>query len=120
MELSYQVPIKEYHQSEILWKQGDICKDLFLLLDSEIECQQIQENNIVIVETIQPVHFINDLEIFGNLEAMKTVIITSPKACFLVIEGAILNELMEQDKGFARTVIEQESRRLQQLQRLAS
>ena len=39
---------------------------------------------------------------------------------FLVIEGTILDELIEQDKRFARTVIEQESRQLQELQRLAS
>ena len=31
-----------------------------------------------------------------------------------------LNELIEQDKRFARNVIEQESRQLQELQRLAS
>ncbi|MDJ0728422.1 MAG: cyclic nucleotide-binding domain-containing protein [Crocosphaera sp.] len=120
MELSYQVPIKEYHQSEILWEQGDMCKDLFLLLDGQVECQQIQENDTVIVDEIEPVNLLNELEILGNLEANTTVIVTSVKACFLIIEGTILNELIEQDKRFARTVIEQESRRLQQLQRFAS
>ncbi|MDJ0599811.1 MAG: cyclic nucleotide-binding domain-containing protein [Crocosphaera sp.] len=120
MELSYQVPIKEYHQSEILWEQGDSYKDLFLLLDGKVECQQIQEDNTVIIDEIEAVNFLNELEILGNLQANATVIITSSKACFLVIEGTILNELIEQDKRFARQLIEQESRRLQKLQRLGS
>ncbi|MGK7954712.1 MAG: cyclic nucleotide-binding domain-containing protein [Crocosphaera sp.] len=120
MELSYQVPIKDYYQSEVLWEQGDVCKNLFLLLDGQVECQQVEEDDTVIVDDIQPVNFLNDLEILGNLAANTTVIVTSAKACFLVIEGTILDELIEQDKRFARTVIEQESRRLQQLQRLAS
>ena len=120
MELSYQVPIKEYKQSDIIWEQGDITKDLFLLLDGKVEYQQILEDDTVIVDEVEPVNFLNKLEILGNLEAITTVIVTSPKACFLVIEGTILNELIEQDKRFARNVIEQESRQLQELQRLAS
>ncbi|MDJ0509056.1 MAG: cyclic nucleotide-binding domain-containing protein [Crocosphaera sp.] len=120
MELAYQVHIKEYHKTEILWEQGDVGKDLFLLLQGEVECQQIQEDETVIVNELEPVHLLNELEILGNLGANATVIVTSSKAFLLVIEGTILNELIEQDKRFARTVIEQESRRLQQLQGLAS
>ena len=118
MELSYQVPIKEYYESEILWEKQDICKDLFLLLEGKVEHQYIQEDDTVTIEEIEGVNVLNDLEILGNVEAITTVIIRSPKAYFLIIEGKLFNELIEQDKGFARKVIEQESRRLQQLQRL--
>ena len=120
MELSDQVPIKEYNQSEIIWEQGDITKDLFLLLDGKVECQHMEEDETVIVDEVEPVNFLNEVEILGNLQVVTTVIIASSKARFLVIEGTILDELIEQDKRFARTVIEQESRQLQQLQRLAN
>lgn len=120
MELSYQVPIKEYQESDVIWEQGEICKDLLMLLDGQVECQHLQEDDTVIVEEIKAVNLLNKLEILGNLEAMGTFIVTSSKACFLVIEGAVFNELLAQDKGFSRKVIEQESRRLQQLQQLTN
>ncbi|MEA5536027.1 4Fe-4S binding protein [Crocosphaera sp. XPORK-15E] len=120
MELSYQVPIKEYQKSDIIWEQGEVCKDLLMLLDGQVESQHLQEDETVIMEEIEPVNLLNELEILGNLEAMGTCIVTSPKAFFLVIEGSIFNELLAQDKGFSRKVIEQESRRLQQLQQLTN
>ena len=111
MELAYQVNIKEYHKTEILWEQGDVCKDLFLLLEGEVECQQMQEDETVTVEDVKAVRFLNDVEILGNLEAIKTIIITSNTAFCLIIEGTTFNELIEQDKRFARKLIEQGSRR---------
>ncbi|MGK7941022.1 MAG: cyclic nucleotide-binding domain-containing protein [Crocosphaera sp.] len=116
MELAYQVEVKEYHKTEILWEQGDVCKDLFLLLEGQVDCQQMQEDETVTVEEVKPVSFLNDIEILGNLEAMTTIIITSTTALCLIIQGTTFNELIEQDKRFARKLIEQESRRLQQLQ----
>ncbi|WP_227873325.1 cyclic nucleotide-binding domain-containing protein [Aphanothece sacrum] len=120
MELAYQVPFKNYQQSDIIWEQGEISKDLLLLLEGTVECQRMDEEGELNIEEIKSVQLLNELEILGNMEVRGTFVVTSNLAYVLVIEGTMFNELLGQDKGFSRKVIEQESRRLQQLQHLTS
>ncbi|HAC63612.1 MAG TPA: cyclic nucleotide-binding protein [Cyanothece sp. UBA12306] len=115
MDLAYQVSLKEYERSQVILKQGEVSKDLFLLLRGKLEAQHHLEDGEVITEEVVPVVPLNELEVLGRMETDSTFMVTSAKAYLLAIEVTMFDELLSQDTGFSRQVIEQESRRLQQL-----
>lgn len=115
MNLAYQVSLKEYERSQVILEQGEISKDLFLLLRGKLEAKHRLEDGEVETEEVVPVVPLNELEVLGRMETDSTYTVTSAKASLLAIEVAMFDSLLSQDTAFSRQVIEQESRRLQQL-----
>jgi CRP-like cAMP-binding protein len=115
IELAHHAQIKAYNSNEVVIEQGNPCRELLLLIEGEVQLQSDRNSSEVIVKTLLPCQILTELNLLDSNEYLGTIIATAPGTRILVINVDTFNDLLCQDAGFARRVLEMESRRLQQL-----
>jgi hypothetical protein len=115
VELAYHAQFRVYNADEVVIEQGKPSQELLLLIEGEVQLQ-IRNSSEVIVENLLPGQILTELNLFTSTEEYSgTIIARVPGTRILVINLNTCNDLLCQDSGFARRVLEMESRRLQQI-----
>ena len=115
IELAHHAQVKAYKANEVVIERGNPCRELLLLIEGEVQLQSDRNSSEVIVKSLLPCQILTELNLLHSNEYLGTIIATAPGTRILVINVDIFNDLLCQDAGFARRVLEMESRRLQQL-----
>ena len=115
IDLAYHAQVKVYNADEVAIEQGSPCRELLLLIEGEVQLRIERDNSEVIVKTLLPGQILTELNLLDSTEYLGSIIATAPGTRILVINLDTFNNLLCQDSGFARRVLEMESRRLKQL-----
>jgi polyferredoxin len=109
LNLAYQAQVQYFPSDRLLLKAGETSPHLLILVEGEVlsHSPSLGEPDIY-----KPICTLNELPVLADLPMIHTLTTGRSRALVLTLAIEILNELIDQDKAFARRLIARESRQL--------
>jgi hypothetical protein len=115
LELANLSYINVYEQEAIISDEGDVCRELLLLIEGIVQIQVHDGDGNVITSSLVPGQLLDELEVLSHGKQAGKLIAKHNPTRILATPVDAFDHLLDRDHDFARRVLELESRRLKQL-----
>jgi CRP-like cAMP-binding protein len=107
--------VQIYGADAVITAEGDSCRELLLLIEGTVAIQRHLPTGEVVQTALLPGYVLDELEVLCHRESLSTIVAQAAVNRVLAIPVDALDDLLDQDRDFARRILELESRRLEQL-----
>ena len=104
--------INEYGVGDVIFEEGSSGRELFVVLDGEVEIAKINDGRKTVIVTLGKGEFFGEMAVIDGSSRSATAIAATPKTRVMRINHARFVYLVSQQPAFALMIMDALSKRL--------